>query len=284
MITIFARSVALVSAIAAATLSVPFARAADLPIFDAHIHYNRDAWGMIDAAGVTAKMRAAGVKWGLVSSTPDDGTLELFRVDAKRFVPSLRPYRTPADRVDWFESKDVLAYLEARIGRVEYRAIGEFHLHSPDQARTHEMRRIAALAHENGIHLYVHSGPGPVEVLSALRPGLKVLWAHAGMSTPPEEVGAVLDRHGLVAVELSFRAGDIMPGDTMHPAWRSLLLRHSDRFVIGSDTYTPSQWDDYRGLIAEHRRWLNKLPEEAAQAIAWRNAHRLLGLDGGPRR
>ncbi len=249
-----------------------------LPIFDAHIHYNRDAWSAYDPAAVIARLNAAGVEAGLVSSTPDDGTLRLHRLAPQRFFPSLRPYRTPADVMDWTRNKDVLANIEAKLDHAPYRAIGEFHLDSGDQARTPEMRRIAALAADRGIHLHVHAGAGPVEALLALRTDLKILWAHAGMSEPPAIIRAVLDRHRRVAAELSFRAGDIVRGDAMDPDWRSLLLRHSDRFVIGTDTYVNAQWDDYPALIAEHRRWLAMLPAKAAEAIAWRNAARLLGI------
>ncbi len=249
-----------------------------LPIFDAHIHYSRDAWSVFDPSQIAAKLDAAGVRWGLVSSTPDDGTLTLRKHDPSRFIPELRPYRSAGDMMDWFKSKEVLRYIEARLDRAPYRAIGEFHLHLSDQTRTPEMRRIVAMAADRGIHLHVHSGAEPVEALLKLRPGLKILWAHAGMSEPPESIAAVLDRHRLVSAELSFRAGDIAPGAAIDPAWRALLVRHADRFLIGSDTYITSRWDDYPALIAEHRGWLGKLPTAVAEAIAWRNAARLFGV------
>ncbi len=262
-----------------AALSADASGAAEnIPIFDTHMHYSRDAWSAFDPSQIAARLDAAGVRWGLVSSTPDDGTLTLHRRDPTRFVPALRPYRGPSDMMDWFESKEVLRYIEARLDRAPYRAIGEFHLYSADQVQTPEMRRIVALAADRGIHLHVHSGAGPVKALLELRPGLRILWAHAGMNEPPDIVAAMLDRHELVWAELSFRAGDIAPGGTIDPEWRALLIRHSDRFVIGSDTYITSRWDEYPALIAEHRSWLSELPDDIAEAIAWRNAVRLFGV------
>ncbi len=34
------------------------------------------------------------------------------------------------------------------------------------------------------------------------------------------------------------------------PAWEVLLLKHSDRFMVGTDTWVNSQWADYDRLIA----------------------------------
>ena len=55
------------------------------------------------------------------------------------------------------------------------------------------------------------------------------------------------------------------------------MLRHADRFMIGSDTYLTSRWEAYGDLIAQHRAWLAQLPPETARAIAFDNAARLFG-------
>ncbi len=65
----------------------------------------------------------------------------------------------------------------------------------------------------------------------------------------------------------------------MDKAWEVLLLKHSDRFMVGSDTWVNSQWDRYDELIASNRAWLAMLPRGAAEAIAFRNAERLFGID-----
>ena len=39
-----------------------FARAADLPIFDAHLHYSHDAWEQLPAKEAIALLRKAGVR------------------------------------------------------------------------------------------------------------------------------------------------------------------------------------------------------------------------------
>ena len=59
----------------------------DLPIFDAHIHYNRDAWGLYSVDDALALLDRAGVRKAFVSSTPDQGTLMLWQRAPERISP-----------------------------------------------------------------------------------------------------------------------------------------------------------------------------------------------------
>ena len=246
-----------------------------LPIYDTHLHYSRDAWSAFPPAQIIALLDGAGVTRALVSSTPDDGSLTLVRAAPISFVPILRPYREGANPSNWFNDPGMVEYLEARLKAGTYRGIGEFHLYDAGAVATPTVRRVVALAVERDIVVHVHSGAEPVKALFALDPKLKVLWAHAGMSEPPEIVGPMLDRHAALWTEVSFRAGDIAPGGNLAPAWRDLLLRYSERIMVGTDTYVTARWHDYAGLIEQHRGWLGQLPQEPAEAIAWRNATRL---------
>ena len=47
----------------------------DVPIFDAHIHYKEPAWGPYPVKTVIEMMDRSGVAMALVSSTPDEGTI-----------------------------------------------------------------------------------------------------------------------------------------------------------------------------------------------------------------
>ena len=51
---------------------------ADLPIFDAHMHYKRSAWEPYPVETVIKLMDKFGVAMALVSSTPDEGTIRLW--------------------------------------------------------------------------------------------------------------------------------------------------------------------------------------------------------------
>ncbi len=255
----------------------PGAAAERLPIFDTHVHYSRDAWAPYPAARILEILSEAGVPRALVSSTPDDGTLRLHEAAPGRVVPILRPYRSRADMGDWFASDAVMDYVAERLDRGLHRGVGEFHLWNASEAKTPQMRKLAALAVARGLFLHIHAGHSPIRALFEVEPNLKIIWAHAGMSAPPEVVGELLDSYATLRTELSFRAGDIAPDGRLDPAWRDLLLRHSDRFMIGTDTYITARWDVYRGLVEEHRDWLAQLPPAAARAIAHGNAVREFG-------
>lgn len=262
--------------------TLPSAAEERLQIFDTHVHYSREAWDIYDAATVFEKFDDAGVTRALVSSTPDDGTLTLLHEDGRRVAPELRPYHGDFHAGNWYRSPEVIPYLETRLNNGIYRGIGEFHLHATDSVRTPTMQRVAALAVENNIPLHIHSGAGPVSVLFEMAPNLKIHWAHAGMVEPAEIVAEMIERHPALTAEVSFRAHDIAPGGEIDPAWRDLFVRHSDRFMIGTDTYINDRWDAYGSLIEEHRNWLGQLPREIAEAIAYGNASRVFGENSTP--
>lgn len=275
------RGLLLLLAAAAAVLPAPAPAADRLPIFDAHVHYSDAAWPAYEPAAILNILEAAGVARALVSSTPDDGTLKLLAAAPERIVAELRPYRGAIHAGNWFQDAQGLAYLEARLAKGVYRGIGEFHLHDVAAAEAPLVAAVARLAAARGLIVHVHSDASPVRALYSAAPGLKVLWAHAGMSEGPDRVGEMLDTHANLCTELSFRAHDIAPGGVLDAAWRALFLRHRDRFLVGSDTYTTSRWGEYAALIGEHRRWLAQLPQDVARAIAYGNAVRLYGAGEG---
>ncbi len=244
-----------------------------LPIFDAHIHYNRTDWAQIDPQRVISLWDEAGVRRALVSSTPDDGTLRLYDAAPGRVVRFLRPYRTDADRAAWFADPEVFAYVEQRLGRSGYRGIGEFHLYDLEVVTRH-MRRWVVLALEHKLTLQVHCSAGIVQALQAMEPKARILWAHAGLDEPPQAIGATLAGNPGLVTELSVRAHDIAPDGKLDPQWRALFLRFPDRFMIGTDTSRVSRWEAYLRLIGDHRRWLEQLPREVAAQIAHGNAER----------
>ena len=248
-----------------------------LPVFDTHVHYSQEAWRSFSPGAILDKLTAAGVARALVSSTPDDGTLKLYRADRERFVPILRPYRDQGDMDRWFRDRGVIDYVAGRLGRGVYRGIGEFHLLYESEARTPEIRRLAEMAVARDVVLHIHSGALPVRALFAIEAKLKILWAHAGMAAPPGMIRQLLERYPLLSTELSFRADDIAPDGRLDPAWRKLFLDHPGRFMVGTDTYINGRWEIYRELVEEHRRWLAQLPHKVAKAIAHGNAVKLFG-------
>ena len=243
------------------------------PIFDGHIHYNDDVWAAISPQAALKILDQANVTRALVSSTPNEGTRNLHALAPHRVIAEIRPYRTQADRSGWFNDPEIVKFVEDELKRGIYRAIGEFHLHG-NQAQTPPVKRLVELAVARDLPLHAHSDERAVEGLYAHHVKARVIWAHAGMSSAPETVGRLLEKYPTLIAELSYRY-DIAPGGKLDPAWRALFLRHGDRFILGTDTWTPSRWNELPQMMRTVRGWLAQLPAEVAENIAYRNAERL---------
>jgi len=247
----------------------------DLRIFDAHIHYNRDVWSLYSVDEALAILDQAGIYKAFVSSTPDEGSLQLAARAPDRIVLDLRPYRTPSDPATWTRDPSIVTYLEERLPERHYAGIGEFHLMPGEVQRNEVPREVADLAVQRGLILHAHADAQAVEELLQLRPDIRVLWAHAGMSASPGGVRQLLELHPNLWVELALRS-DVAPSGRLDPAWAALFTDYPDRFMIGTDTWIPSQWTRLPSLMADVRVWLRQLPPEVARAIASGNAERVL--------
>jgi predicted TIM-barrel fold metal-dependent hydrolase len=244
-----------------------------LPIFDAHVHYSHDAWEVVPPRQAVQILRAAGLQGALVSSSNDEGTQMLVAEAPDLVVPELRPYRTRADTSSWVRDDGIVRYLEERLAKRRYVGVGEFHLYGSD-ADLAVPRRMVALARERGLLLHAHSDADAVQRLFAQWPEARVLWAHSGFDRP-DAVRAMLRRHPRLWCDLAYRSDQAAAGK-VDPAWREAFEEFPDRFMVGTDTFTPERWH-YIGAHARYsREWLAGLPAPLAEAIAWRNARAML--------
>jgi Amidohydrolase len=246
---------------------------AQLPLFDAHIHYSQPDWDAYTPERALSILARAGVRRALVSSTPDDGTLKLYAKSPAGIVPALRPYRTREDMGTWPRDPSVAAYVEERLKRGIYRAIGEVHFGESDVTAP-TLKRFAELAADRDMFFWCHIDDATVERLLAAYPKTKVLWAHAGMSASARRVGDLVDRYPRLWVELALRT-DVAPAGTLDPEWRALFVRHPDRFLIGTDTWVTSRWESVSAASEAVQTWLRQLPRDVAEQIAWKNGDRL---------
>src|SRR6059036_1158049 len=146
--------------------------AAQYPVFDAHIHYSRPDWDAYPPERALALLARAGVRRALVSSTSDDGTLELYERAPTVVVPFLRPYRTREDMGGWHADAGVAEYVEERLKRGVYRGIGEFHLGAAG-VDAPVVRRIAELAAERDLFLHAHVDAETIEKLLGRYPKVR---------------------------------------------------------------------------------------------------------------
>ena len=258
------------------------AEAANLPLFDAHMHWKQPAWSEYPPDTVLSLMDANGVAMALVSSSPDDGTITLWEFAPQRIVPEMRPYNDRLGPSNWTRGEGVGDYIEARVRQYPHEGIGEFHINSIDPRDEPLLKRIIALAIEKNIPLHVHSDREPIEYLYRLEPDLTIIWAHAGMTEPAAVIGEMMARYPSLYADTSYRERDILHySGEIDVEWRELLERFADRFMVGSDTWINAQWANYDRLMAVNRDWLAHLSPAAARKIAFQNAERLFGRDLG---
>ena len=267
------------------------------PLFDAHLHYNEEAWngqtGPHPISDVLARMQRNGVRAVLANSRPNDGTRALAEAGAATaqagvtVVPFVRLYRNRADYDNWFRDDTIYQMVQAELARGTPagpdRGLGEFHLYDSANANGPVARQLMALADTRSLAVLAHVDDVAIDLLMANTPSkgqqTRLIWAHTGIGgTPVARVDALMARYPLLMGELSYRPGLTCDGGMLCPEWRALLLKYPNRFVIGSDTWVNQRWQYYDELMQGYRTWLGGLPPEVARAIGWDNAAGWFGL------
>jgi predicted TIM-barrel fold metal-dependent hydrolase len=129
---------------------------------------------------------------------------------------------------------------------------------------------------ERNLYLHAHCDEEALLILFRHNPKACIIWAHTGFAVAPVRVAELLDQHkDTLWGELSYRSGIIGGDGKLTADWRSLFERHSDRFLLGSDTWINERWLGYDTIFNEYRGWLAQLPPEQARRIATDNALRL---------
>lgn len=251
---------------------------ADIPLFDAHVHYKEPAWIPYPVERVLELMDSNGVAMGLVSSTPDEGTIKLWQYAPKRIVPELRPYHGAADSLNWTSVAGMKEYLLQRLEQYPHEGIGEFHIRSEAMWNESLMRDVIAMAKARDMPLHIHSGAESIRWVYQLDPSVKIIWAHAGLGEPASTVDSLMREFPELYADTSLREHVILDNNQeLDPQWREIIFAYQDRLMIGSDTWVNSQWDNYSSIIETNRRWLSKLPRDVAEKIAYKNAEKLFG-------
>jgi len=262
----------------APTPTQPIAHYDQLPIFDTHVHYSEDAWSAFSPAEIIQKFINSDVGRAMVSSSPDEGTRRLYAQAPEMIVPFARLYHGNATSSDWYFAEGIYEYLQGLLETHPYQGIGEFHLHSSANVTLPSVQNTIREAVARDIYLFIHTDAASVTAVFNFEPNAKIFWAHAGMSEPPEVVSAMMDQYPNLWTDLSYREYQIIaPDGQIAPEWMKLFIRHQDRITVGSDTWITPRWRGYEQTIAQHRLYLDQLPPDIAEKIAFRNAVRLFG-------
>jgi hypothetical protein len=291
-------------AAAACGESAVLAQGYDGPLFDAHMHYNTEAWdgstGPHPPTDVLARFARNGVKAVLANSRPNDGTRVLASArgplaDAQlrsaaeglTVVPFIRLYRNRADYTNWFRDESIYTMVQTEFARGTasgpYRGIGEFHLYESANANGLVAARLMRFAARNELAVLAHVDDVAIDLLMAHVPqggnDLRLIWAHTGIGgASTQRVDALLQRYPRLMGELSYRPGLTCADGQLCPEWRALMLKYPQRFLIGSDTWVNQRWSSYDALMQGYRTWLGGLPPNVARQIAWDNGAAVFGL------
>jgi hypothetical protein len=281
----------LIGALCLATAAAGVARAEPYvgALFDAHLHYNDEAFASYPLPDVLARMQRAGVRGILANSRPNDGTKSLAAARAQTaaagvtVVPFVRLYRNRADYTGWFADETIYSMVLDELARGTaagpYRGLGEFHLYDSANANGAVAAKLMRLAQDRGLAVLAHVDDPAIDLLLAHAPKARLIWAHSGIGgAPVERVRELMRRHPTLLGELSYRPGLTDAGGHLSAQWKALFAEFPTRFLLGSDTWVNARWSEYESLMQAARVWLGDLPPATAQRIAWRNAAELFDL------
>ncbi len=274
-----------------------FAQAADYsgPLFDAHLHYNVEAWdgraGPHGPDDVLARMKRNGVRAIVANSRPNDGTKALASLEQTKqagvtVVPFIRLYRNRADYDNWYRDETIYEMVQAEFARGvsgaqagPYKGIGEFHLYDSANANGPVAKKLMQFAEKNNLAILSHVDDVAIDLLMAHAPKARLIWAHTGIGgVPAARVDALFARYPSLMGELSYRPGLTCDAGKLCPEWRALLLKYPTRFMIGSDTWVNQRWQYYDELMKGYRTWLGDLPPDVARGIGWGNGAAAFGI------
>jgi predicted TIM-barrel fold metal-dependent hydrolase len=259
------------------------------PIIDAHSHVPN---GSVVDAYVAAMKRHNVVKvvlLGVGGVQKDDGAwITAAAAKYPDLVVAGQPVPDPT-------SPGAAARLDADLARSRARAAGEVHVRqvsrkidrSPADPAFVKLLEVAG-RHKVPVIIHQELDAGATASLEAALkavPSATIVLAHAG-SVTPAVLDGLLARHRNLIVDLSgmhFQRTPALATETgrLDPAWKALIDRRSDRFLIGIDVWAarlfePAMLDR---LMTWTRRILGELTPEAAARVGHGNAAALFRLE-----
>jgi predicted TIM-barrel fold metal-dependent hydrolase len=185
--------------------------------------------------------------------------------------------------------------LDVELARTKARVMGEVHIRHAARKIERDpsapaFMQILELSAQRGVPVVIHDELTPAAfasleaALAAYRQAIIVL-AHAG-GAAPGALERLLERNANLMVDLSGMHFQRTPSlakekGPLDPAWKTLITRKPDRFVMGIDVWGPPTLEPgmLDRLMTWTRRVLGELPPAAAERVAWKNAAILYRLD-----
>ena len=115
-------------------------------------------------------------------------------------------------------------------------------------------------------------------------PNVQFILAHCGYRDP-DELETILKTNNNVFTDLSLvsnnhfgpskKWGGPKVAINLSKEWREILIKYSDRFLVGSDI-SKRRADQLQRVISDYRKLLGNLPIETAEKIAFKNFEKLI--------
>jgi predicted TIM-barrel fold metal-dependent hydrolase len=189
------------------------------------------------------------------------------------------------------QSETAAAQVEAELAKGAARAIGEVHVRQlsrkidrdPSQPAFVNVLRVAA---RRKVPVIIHQeldGRASATLERALKavPEATIVLAHGG-SSAPKLIDDLLTRNPNLMVDLSGMHFERKPhlateDGPLDPAWKALIERHPQRFLMGIDVWSPRllEPDMLDRLMRWTRRVLGELRPDVAERVGYANAAQL---------
>ena len=277
----------LVAAALVSGLAVAPVTAADYagPLIDAHSHVPSAA--AIDAYVEAMKRHDVRrvVLLGVGGVQKDDPAwiAAAARKYPDRVVPGL-PVADPT-------APDAAMRLDAALAGGKAHALGEIHVRQVSRKIDRDpgapaFVKLLEVAAKHGVPVVVHDELNDAATAAlgkalAAQPRAVIVLAHAGEATPAR-IEPLLARHPNLMVDLSgmhFQRKPALATETgpLDPAWKALIEKLPDRFLIGIDVWAPRLFEPATldRLMKWTRRILGELSPGIAEQVAHRNAAKL---------
>ena len=282
-----------------------FPAAAELPIIDAHSQVDHK----VKLGKIIELMDQAGVSRTILSTRgriKPGRLVEFARKFPNRITPSVRTKGRPyvKNRPKYYK------LLKAQLGMPEFGAMAEvilWHAKKGNKApqwvvpiKSEQVQAALSAALERKWPFIPHfefaaAGSEKARLMASLErllakhPSHPFLLIHMGQLSA-EEAARLIGRHpnlhfitshsNPVSIANSNQPWvNLFQGTSIHPQWKTLLVRHPQRFVLGFDNVWVKHWGDfYLRQVSLWRKALRELPPDVAHAIAHGNAERLWSL------
>jgi predicted TIM-barrel fold metal-dependent hydrolase len=192
-------------------------------------------------------------------------------------------------------SPQAAAQLEAELARSRAHAAGEVHIRQVSRTIDRSPAdpafvKVLEVAARHKVPVVIHQelddkATAALEAALKAAPAATIVLAHAGSATPAAIEG-LLGRHSNLVVDLSGMHFQRTPAlatekGPLDPAWKALIDKRADRFVIGIDVWAARLFEPVMldRLMTWTRRILGELSPEAAERVAHRNAAALFRLE-----